>query len=397
MAQPRVRRPALGATKPIAVLLFSAAVCLAIAGFANAQNEDDELAGTNDEPAFKLDCDLSAYSLKPRGDHETLNAAAETLARLIETAPKDSRNSLNYCVGDQEMYSWTNVPGRRPGGLRMGDLERNARWLVWDALRLLLSERAFTKVRQLAIVIQRASGSEREHDYTVAVFGNPLEDSAWGFQFDGHHIALNFLVHGNDLILAPMFIGAQPLEDGEVKPLESEIQLGRELYQSLNEEQQSKATVPGLVRNDVIAGSGSGHLDRGRNVDTSQFDDVGLPLSELSSEQMQTAKGLVQEYVFYLSAPFANELWAKLEPELTRGFFTYSQRGDRVYYRIYVKDLLLVEYDDVSEDHLHTVLRLLGPDGLNDYGPFALDDLGSDDFHSLSTHYRIAKHHAAND
>ena len=60
-----------------------------------------------------------------------------------------------------------------------------------------------------------------------------------------------------------------------------------------------------------------------------------------------------------------------IKPKLTTGFFTFSQRGERVYYRIYVPDAILIEYNEEARDHLHTVMRLLDSENHNDYGPFA--------------------------
>ena len=326
---------------------------------------------------LQLDCNLSDFSLQPKSEDENVDEVATLVAELRESVPPEFLAQISYCVGDSEMYSWTNVPGRRSGGIRMGDLSEAGQKRVWETLQALLSPEGYSKIELLATDIELASGAGTIDDYTVAIFGNPREDSAWGFQFDGHHVALNFLVHGDNLTLAPMFVGAQPLTVAETTPLKNEMQLGRELFKSLPEEQQVAATVEGLVRRDVFVGTGAGHADQNRDFDFSQFDGVGLSLEALNDENLNLVKSLVREYLGYLASPFAEQVWAKVEDKLSNGFYAYSQLQNRVYYRIYVPNVILVEYNDVASDHLHTVTRLLDHDGLSDYGIFARSNLGS--------------------
>lgn len=342
---------------------------------------------------FSLDCDLSQFQLQPRSEREDLNRKASLVVQLLESVDHEDRSQLNYCVGDREMYSWTNVPGRRPGGLRIGDLSEVSRERAWNALRALLSEQGFAKVELLATDIEKASGAGTVADYTVAVFGNPRVDSAWGFQFDGHHIALNFLVHGNDLILAPMFLGAQPLTINGSTPLNDEIHYGRKMFHSLSQEQRKIALQDGLVRRVVMAGSGPGHIDQGKDFSVEEFADIGIPLSDLSEPQMELARDLLAVYVLNLASPHAEEVQDAIEPKLTDGFFAFSQLGDRVYYRIYIPNTLLIEYDDVANDHLHTVMRLLDNTRLDDYGAFASKALPNSIPLTLVHHFMNAEHH----
>lgn len=369
---------------------FLLAVLVLLISTTGTAHDDDGAEVVQD---FSLDCDLSQFQLQPRSEREDLNRKASLVVQLLESVDHEDRSQLNYCVGDREMYSWTNVPGRRPGGLRIGDLSEVSRERAWNALRALLSEQGFAKVELLATDIEKASGAGTVADYTVAVFGNPRVDSAWGFQFDGHHIALNFLVHGNDLILAPMFLGAQPLTINGNTPLNDEIHYGRKMFHSLSQEQRKIALQDGLVRRDVMAGSGPGHIDQGKDFSVEEFADIGIPLSDLSEPQMELARDLLAVYVLNLVSPHAEEVQDAIEPKLTDGFFAFSQLRDRVYYRIYIPNTLLIEYDDVANDHLHTVMRLLDNTRLDDYGAFASKASPNSIPLTLVHHYMNAEHH----
>ena len=47
--------------------------------------------------------------------------------------------------------------------------------------------------------------------YWVSIFGTPAADSPWGWQIDGHHLNVNCLVVGDQLVLTPTFMGSEPV------------------------------------------------------------------------------------------------------------------------------------------------------------------------------------------
>ncbi|MCY3541537.1 MAG: DUF3500 domain-containing protein, partial [Gammaproteobacteria bacterium] len=123
------------------------ALALTLGQLGLAQNLDEDVAPQSGD--FSLDCDLSSFTLKPRSERNDLNHMATLVANLLNSVTNDQKRSLNYCVGDKEMHSWTNVPGRRPGGVRLGSLGEEAQQHVWTALRSLLSEEGFATVELL--------------------------------------------------------------------------------------------------------------------------------------------------------------------------------------------------------------------------------------------------------
>ncbi len=49
-----------------------------------------------------------------------------------------------------------------------------------------------------------------EFSYNFALYGEPSETGPWGWQIFGHHAALNCLVAGTQLVISPVFLGAEP-------------------------------------------------------------------------------------------------------------------------------------------------------------------------------------------
>ena len=316
-----------------------------------------------------VECDPSVDGF-PASDNSALTYDLTLQARVIaDGLSAEQLGQTIYCLGDVEQYSWTNVPGRRPGGIRIGDLSDSQYELLWKLIRSLLNEEAFEKVKLLATDIELASGAGTEADYTIAFFVG--DGAEWGFQFDGHHVALNFLVSLDGIVLSPAFIGTNPTVLDGREPLAKESSLGRSVYAMLENNQRMAATSENLVRRDVRAGSGGGHLDRGRTFSFKQFDDQGLSISEFTGPQRQEVQRLLRVYLGNLHERFNTPILEHVNSELDSGFFIAGQSGERLYYRIYIPDVLLIEYNDVSRNHIHTVTRLLGDDEVSDYGTYA--------------------------
>lgn len=366
---------------------FRIPTCIALCGFIliPLASADEAQEGASSP------CKLTSFTSVGDVNSSAISRLTAAANDLNHSVPGLYPSRFNYCLGEREQYSWTNVPGSRSGGIRLGDLSPDQQDKVWQLLQNFLSESAFDNVHFLAAVLEEASGAGPLGDYTIAMFGTPGTDSAWGFQFDGHHIALNFVVDGDHVILAPAFLGSRPTTVQGVTPLAAEIRTGREFISQLTAAQKELAFVPKLVQENLIVGSGRGHIDQGARYDVSDFDQVGLPYPSLTEAQQTQFRSLVKSYVNRLHADFAEDSVETIERHLDSGHFVYSNRGDRIYYRIYVKNGVLIEYSDVGRDHVHTVVRLLGSRPFTDYGGFVSNEQGSTSI--ITNHLLTAEHH----
>lgn len=366
---------------------FRIAACIALCGFVISPfvYADDTEAGASSP------CKLTSFTSVDDVNNPAISRLTDAASELERSVHRPHPPRFNYCLGEREQHSWTNVPGSRSGGIRMGDLRSDQQEKVWQLLQNFLSESAFDNVHFLAAVLEEASGAGPLGDYTIAMFGTPGTDSAWGFQFDGHHIALNFVVDGDHVILAPAFLGSRPTTVQGVTPLAAEIKTGREFISQLTAVQKESAFVPKLVQENLIVGSGRGQIDQGARYDVSDFDQVGLPYPSLTEAQQTQFRSLVETYVNRLHTDFAKDSVETIERHLDSGHFVYSNRGDRIYYRIYVKNGVLIEYSDVGRDHVHTVVRLLGSRPFADYGGFIANEQGSTSI--ITNHLLTAEHH----
>ena len=70
--------------------------------------------------------------------------------------------------------------------------------------------------------------------------GQPSESEPWGWQIEGHHLAINYFVLGDQVVMSPVFIGSEPVKatNGKFKGteiLQREQDLGLAFMQSLSE------------------------------------------------------------------------------------------------------------------------------------------------------------------
>ena len=325
-----------------------------------------------------------------KSNDPAVSTITDTAVSWLQSLDAGMAKRVNYCLGDQEMHSWTNVPGTRSGGIELREMSKEQQRLVWQLVAALMSETGTAKAKLIANEITQVARATPLGSHSVAMFGDPRQDGAWGFQFDGHHLALNFLVQEADVILAPAFFGAQPLSVNGQAPLRDEALLGKDLIEAFTQEERAEAKQDALIGRDVIVGSGRGQLDQGRTYDVSQFEGVGVRIGALSASAASVVNEIIDEYINNLAEPFAGRVRARIDNSLPDGFVVFDNWRADIYYRVYVPNHMLIEYNDVSSDHVHTVFRLLGKDGFSDYGAYAQNGHSP---RTIAEHYETAPHH----
>lgn len=47
-------------------------------------------------------------------------------------------------------------------------------------------------------------------NYSFCLFGKPSTSDPWGWSYYGHHLCVNVFVWGGQMVISPVFIGAEP-------------------------------------------------------------------------------------------------------------------------------------------------------------------------------------------
>ena len=284
---------------------------------------------------------------------------------------------------------WTNLPGarHRKEGLPFEDMTGDQRILAHRLLQCGLSSQGYQKAVGIMWVDDYLFAKlpdpeiqaviNRGYDfYWLAIFGDPASDSPWGWQLDGHHLALNFTVANGTIEVTPAFIGIQPNEipDGPYagwRILGEEEDKAIALLETLDGAQRALAIVAEVVPDEIFTGPGrTGEL----------LEIVGLPASQMTELQRSHLLSLIEEYVENVTSEAASSLLARIAadgPEaLHFAWMGGTSRGEGFYYRIHSPSVL-IEFDhtlnigliqqgvrEIDVNHIHTVMRQ--PNG--DYG-----------------------------
>lgn len=259
----------------------------------------------------------------------------------------------------------------------------------------------------------RERGRDPQH-YYLSVFGEPDGAAPWSWRFGGHHLSVQHVVHGDEVLAStPCFFGADPAEvpllGGHLlRPLGACEDLARDLVRSLNDSQALRARLDSVAPVDIVSANratvadGDTVLPLG-DVWRSRFEDLelselvdgmharaerkagitaehlqavayttkpkGLAANEMSEAQRDQLSAVMRVFIDRLPDDLANR-----EHERTAGdklldvSFAWAgstERGAPHYYRMQGPGLL-AEYDNTQRDvnHIHTVWR--NPD--NDFG-----------------------------
>jgi hypothetical protein len=202
-------------------------------------------------------------------------------------------------------------------------------------------------------------------NYWIAIFGEPVRGRPWAWLITGHHLGATFTCVNGRVAAAPLFLGAQPLEDltgryAGFAVLSHEGLRALDLVGSLHPEQARVAilsTEP--LFSDVMTGVG-------RRNSLARFE--GLPAHDLDAPQKKLLLALIEEYVRNADIDAAER---HLDAIQGAGFeqLHFSWRGPSddfrkpFYYRIH-GPRLIIEFAVQEPNHIHTIMR----DPQNDYG-----------------------------
>ncbi len=304
---------------------------------------------------------------------------------FINTLSDEERSNVLFEIDADEWRDWANVDNgifhRRGLSLKaMDDAQRSA-------IFGLLNEALSAKGLQLSRDIMKTDQTLRELNnddpiydealYYITIMGIPSEVEPWGFQFEGHHLVINYFVLGDQVVMTPTFMGGEPIitTTGKYKGntlFQDEQNLGLKLMQSLGSDQQSTALLSHKKgRNDIEAEAFS---------DNAVIPFEGLQASKMDATQKQDLLQLIEQYVSNMKEGHAQVRMVDIEKHLANTYFAWRGKTSEdavFYYRIH-SPVVLIEFDhqgpigirgsngrNPTRNHIHTIIRT--PNG-NDYG-----------------------------
>lgn len=323
------------------------------------------------------------YSITSTGvTTEPVRVAAEAfLAALTD----DQRAAVQFTIDDDEWRKWSNVDGYQRQGVDLEAMTDDQRTAAYNLLGAALSAKGL----QLSRDIMRLNTTEgeimnnltrfNEYLYYFTIMGTPSDTEPWGFQLDGHHLVINYFILGDQVVMTPVFMGAEPpiATSGEydgLSVLQTEQDKGLAMINALTGEQQAVAIIQ-------VSKTGDNNLAEAFK-DNVVIDYAGILASEFTDDQKTQFIDLIAEWVGNMDDGHAAIKMAEVESHLDETYFAWvgDTGADAVFYYRIQSPVILIEFDHESpgpegqylnlaqvpsRNHIHTVVRT--PNG-NDYG-----------------------------
>lgn len=366
-----VRSPTTRKTRQRRSFWLSPAAILSVAGCGGAAARPPQQSGPVPLPSVECDREAGDPEDAARAFLDLLGPTRVAAAALPLEEPTKSR--------------WSNLPvgilDYTPNGVRLGDLDAAQRDALYGVLAASLSRSGCETV--LGVVAAEGALSESPRaarlgwsadNYWLAFFGEPSDETPWGLQFAGHHLAVNLTRLAGQTFLSPTFVGVEPAEHlrggTTVAPLRAQATAGLTILGALDDPARTTARLPDRPR-DVVAGPEEDGV-------VPPF--AGAAVSGWTEEQRQRLLDTIHLWVGLLPEADARARMAEAHADLGETWFAWQ--GDPegegpIYYRIQAPRLL-IEFSTqgnlgAERGHFHTIYR----DPTNEYGASAVAAAGT--------------------
>lgn len=333
------------------------------------------------------------FALRPTGV-STSESMADAAAGFLAGLEPEQRAAATFAIDSDAWRRWSNIaPFVMRHGAGLDGLGAGQREGALAILRESLSDRGYREARDVMRLnhtigeITDRWEAYGEWLYWMSIFGVPDPHAPWGWQIDGHHLNINCLIVGDQIVTTPMFMGSEPVhvttgKYAGTRVFEEEERRGLALVRRLTPKQRARAVLSEELPREVFTIAFR---------DNFEMRYEGIPCTELDGNQQDLLLQLLGTYIGRTNPGHAELKLEEIRHHLDRTYFAWMggfEQGSVFYYRIH-SPVVLIEFDHLAglamandhptRRHVHTIVRT--PNG-NDYGT----DL-------LRQHYEQADHH----
>jgi hypothetical protein len=322
-----------------------------------------------------------------------VRAATAAATALIDTLSDGERTKVRHPIDAPEWRDWYNPEWpMNSHGIRLDETDDRVRDAVTALMRACFSDDGYVKTEQVRTAnlflgeLYDLRTIMNEWSYHFLLFGEPSETEPWGWNLYGHHLALNCLVLGGQIVVSPTFLGAEPTvidrgDGNQFELFQREALTGIELMRSLPASLQQEAQTYREMRDPAMP-AGRWHFADERQLGGAYQDNRIIPYEGVSARSLQSAqqgqlRDVVASFLDLLPPPPFETRMRQVEAALDETWFSWIGPTDGVspfYYRVQ-SPVILVEFDnhtgvwltntEPARFHVHTLVRT--PNG-NDYG-----------------------------
>jgi hypothetical protein len=334
------------------------------------------------------------FSIQKTGvSTQSMRQAAEAFVGALTA---DQRSTTVFPIDTDQWRKWSNIhPTLMRHGTALFQMTDHQRDRAFALLSESLSRKGFEEaldIMHLNETVQEMTGRLDEYGedlYWLSIMGTPSASEPWGWQWDGHHLIINYFVLGDQVVMTPTFLGAEPVHARVGKyagrrVFKADEDHGLALIRALSQAQHAKT---------IIAPETSGEDFTTAFRDNLELDYAGIRYDALSNTQHDLLLQLVEYHIGRMSTGHARLKTDEVKRHLQETYFCWmgGMADDSTFYYRVQSPVIIIEFDHQRgiafrertkpyKDHIHVIVRT--PNG-NDYGK----DL-------LRQHYQHG-HHAA--
>lgn len=315
---------------------------------------------------------------------DPITNAAQALLNSLTTA---QNKAIRFDIGDIEWRKWSNVDGYQREGVSLEEMNDSQKSAAWNLMSATLSAKGLEEVQSILKLnltegeLLGQTNRFNEELYWFTIMGTPSKTEPWGFQFDGHHLVMNFFILGDKVTMVPTFMGSEPTRAPQntthagTTALQGKQDAGLALAKSLTIDQLKTATLKtDKTGDDFIAGAFA---------DNVKIAEEGILAKEFSDQQKELLLTLIDEYAGDLADGHSKVWREEVKEHLDETYFAWigKTNNDSVFYFRVYSPVILIEFDHQRPgplgqnpdyatnlptlEHIHSIIRI--PNG-NDYG-----------------------------
>ena len=304
-------------------------------------------------------------------------AATDFLGSL--TPEQRARNQ--FPVDSIEWRKWSNIhPTLMRHGTALFEMTDRQRDCAFALLRESLSKQGFEEaldIMHLNETVLEMTGRLSEYGedlYWLSILGTPSASEPWGWQWDGHHLNLNYFVLRDQIVVTPSFMGAEPVHAttgkyAGTRAFKPDEDHGLALIRALSQDQRAKT---------ILAPETTGEDFTMAFRDNIELNYRGIRYGELSNPQHDLLLRLTDYHIGRMHSGHARLKLEEIKRHLNDTYFCWMggiEDDSTFYYRLQ-SPVIIVEFDHQRgiafrehakpyKDHIHVIVRT--PNG-NDYG-----------------------------
>lgn len=146
-----------------------------------------------------------------------IEAMKNAAVQLLDTATPSERTALAKPIHAPEWRHWANPEIYiYRHGIRLEEVSNELVDAVYDLMRASLSPTGYVKawgcmkVNKFLGEVVNGRKVLNEGSYNFCLFGMPSQDEPWGWQIFGHHFCMNCMMIKGQMVISPIFMGAEP-------------------------------------------------------------------------------------------------------------------------------------------------------------------------------------------